>query len=136
LLKESQRGISSKLGKCNNCHNEVCINFEIEDVLYFKCGHIYHKECCAISGGQYTCSICWKKEEEKTVFTDGTKLIFRGKENSEINEIKESKIKVEDEQKKKKKLLGKLKNISNKKNEKLENFKVNMDNIEIFQAMK
>ena len=136
LLKESQKGVFSELGECNNCHNQVCENYEIEDVLYFKCGHIYHKECCAIGGGQYSCSICWKKEDEKSVIKNGNKLIFRGKENSEKNEIKESKIKVEDAQKKKKKLLGRLKNISNKRNEKLENFKVNMDNIEIFQNMK
>ena len=136
LLKESQKGAFSELGKCNNCHNKVCENYEVDDVIIFKCRHIYHKECCAVGGGQYICYICWKKEDEKSVVKDGTKIIFKKKENFEINEIKESKIKIEDEQKKKKKLLGRLKNISNKKNEKLENFKVNMDNIEIFQNVK
>ena len=137
LVKESQRGAFSELKECNFCHNPVCDNYEIDEVLYFKCGHIYHKDCCVIGGGRYTCFICWKKENEKSVIKDGTNIIIRNKENSKINEIKdEKKIKIENEQKKKKKLLGRLKNISNKKNEKLESFKINMANIKNFQNVK
>jgi len=140
LLKESQRGVYSELKECSSCHNSVCENDEIDNILFFKCGHIYHKECCVIGGGQYICFICWKKEDEKSVFKDN--IIIKKKENSEKkgvnekNEIKENKINFENEQKKKKKLLGRLKNISNKKNEKFENFKINMENIESFLNIK
>ena len=133
-LDETKRGVFSNLKECYNCKNPVCENYDISNLKYFKCGHFYHNLCCAIEGGQYVCYICRKKEEENSTYTEKFNFVFRKKEIVDKSDKTENSIKGEEEQKqdvKKNKMLGKLKKFARKKNEKIENFKVNIQNIQI-----
>ena len=133
-LDEMKRGVFSNLGDCYNCKNPVCENYDINNLKYFKCGHFYHNLCCAIEGGQYVCYICRRKEEENSTYTEKFNFVFRKKEIVFKNEKIEDSVKREEEQKreiKKNKMLGKLKKFARKKNEKIENFKVNIQNTQI-----
>ena len=135
FLNESNKGIFENLNECDKCKKSICDNYEISNLQYFKCGHIYHNSCCAIEGGKYTCFICRTKDEKESAYTNKTNFVFRKKENVQKNDKKgENQIKNDEEKKKeakKNKLLGKLKKITQKKNEKLENFKTNIENIQI-----
>ena len=134
FLDEMKRGVFSNLNECYNCKNPICENYDISNLKYFKCGHFYHNLCCAIEGGQYVCYICRKKEEENSTYTDRFNCVFRKKEIVIKNDKIENSVKGEEEQKKeikKNKMLGKLKKFSRKRNDKIENFKVNIHNTQI-----
>ena len=134
FLDEMKRGVFSYLKECYNCKNSVCENYDINNLKYFKCGHFYHNFCCAIEGGQYVCYICRKKEEENSTYTDRFNCVFKKKEIVIKNDKIENNVKGEEEQKKevkKNKMLGKLKKFSKKRNDKIENFKVNIQNTQI-----
>ena len=111
-------------------------NMGINKVIYFHCGHVYHSFCCAIEKGKYSCYICRVNDSEESMFTDIPILSFRKKQNVIKNEMKnEQKIKAKKEEEKmkniKQKLIGKLKRIKKKKIDKFDNFKSNVDNIDI-----
>ena len=134
FLDEMKRGVFSNLNECYNCKNPICENYDISNLKYFKCGHFYHNLCCAIEGGQYVCYICRKKEEENSTYTDRFNCVFRKKEVVIKNDKIENSVKGEEEQKKeikRNKMLGKLKKFSRKRNDKIENFKVNIHNTQI-----
>ena len=133
FMKETKKGVCSNNTVCENCKEKVGDNNE-NNFLYFKCGHVYHKACCAIEGGKYTCYLCRVEEMNNSAFTDIPKFIQRKNENiiekENVNEIKKKK-KVKKEEDKRSKLINKLQKIKNKKKEKLENFMTNIENIEI-----
>ena len=103
-------------------------------MLYFKCGHVYHKGCCSIEEGKYTCYLCRIEEMDNSVYTDIPKFVQKKNDNV-INNDNISKAKKKREAKKKEeknsKLITRLKKIKNKNKEKLEKFKANIENIEI-----
>ena len=135
LLTESKKGLYCESSECNYCNKSISENYEIEKAIYFKCGHVYHAYCCAIERGKYACYICRMNDCEESMYSDMPNLIFRKKENVMKNEkIEENRIKIEKEKKeinKRKKLIGKLKKINKKKENKIENFISNIDNIKI-----
>ena len=132
LLNESQKGFYSDMKKCNLCEESIDDIIEINSIIYFKCGHMYHNLCCPIEKGQYACYVCRTEEMEESSYTEIPNLIFRKKENV-LNYNKEDKIRKIKEKKTKKKngLLEKLKKIKKKKYEKIEAFKSNIDNSQI-----
>ena len=135
-LTEIKRGISSNSKVCEVCKEKVEENNENNNnniMLYFKCGHVYHKGCCSLEAGKYTCYKCRVEEMDKSAFTDIPKFFLKKNDNDSKNKINEIKKKKEEKKKveKKNKLLIKLQKIKNKRNEKLESFKTNIDNIDL-----
>ena len=133
-LTEIKKGISSDFKICEFCKEKVEDSNENNIMLYFKCGHVYHKGCCSLEAGKYTCYICRVEEMDNSAFTDIPKFFQKKNENEnkkgklyEINKKREEKKKDE----KKNKLLIKLKKIKNKRMEKLESFKTNIENIDL-----
>ena len=132
LLIEIKKGIFSDLEECNYCNNPIIEIEEINRLIFFKCGHIYHNSCCPVEKGQYACYICRMKEFKKSVFSETPNLIFKQKENILKNQINVDDYKVKKERKnvdKKKKLLEKLKRINNSKYNKFESFKANVEKL-------
>ena len=133
-MKETRKGICSDSKTCENCKEKGDINNEGNNMIYFKCGHVYHKGCCAIEAGKYTCYTCRVEEMDNSAFTDIPKFSQKKNENVikkdtlyELKKKKEERKKVE----KRSRLISKLQKIKNKRKEKLENFKVNIENIDI-----
>ena len=133
LLTEMKKGLFTESEECNYCNRPIYINDKTNKYEYFKCGHTYHSSCCPIEKGQYACYICRMEDLEKSVYTDIPNLIFRKKENVIKNEIIEQKknkiIEVNKKDVKKDNLINKLRNLKNKKNNKIEIFKNNVENI-------
>ena len=131
LLIESKKGLCCDTNECYFCNKPINESGEIEKLIYFHCGHIYHTLCCAIEKGKYACYICRMNDLEGSMYKDIPNLAFRKKKNSinNDNENKDGKKKKEDY--KRKKILAKLKKINNKRLDKIENFKENIDNIKI-----
>ena len=133
-MSETRKGICSNSKTCENCKEKGDINNEGNNMIYFKCGHVYHKGCCAIEAGKYTCYTCRIEEMDNSAYTDIPKFAQKKNENNvkkdnlnEIKKKKEERKKVE----KRSRLISKLQKIKNKKKDKLENFKVNIENIDI-----
>ena len=136
FMQETRKGICSNNKICENCKEKINDNDKNENnnLLYFKCGHVYHKGCCVIETGKYICYICRIEEMNNSVYTDMPKFIQRKNENNIQNDnINEKRKKKADKKKedKRSKLINKLQKIKNKKKEKLENFMTNIENIEI-----
>ena len=130
LLSEIKRGAFSDLEECDYCNNPIIEIEEIKNLIFFKCGHIYHISCCPVEKRQYACYICRTKELEKSVYTDIPNLIFKQKNKGIKNEIIENKMKKEKKKVDKKvKLIEKLKRINNSRYNKFESFKVNIEKI-------
>ena len=51
-------------------------------MIYFKCGHVYHKGCCAIEAGKYTCYTCRMEEMDNSAYTDIPKFAQKKNENN------------------------------------------------------
>ena len=54
FMGETRKGICSDNKTCENCKEKFDETIDINNILYFKCGHVYHKGCCAIEEGKYT----------------------------------------------------------------------------------
>ena len=130
---EIKSGLFTELEECNYCNKPIDFTEEFKQLVYFKCGHIYHKICCPVEKGHYACYICRTYNLEDSVYTDIPNLIFRKKENVIKNEIIAQKnnkiIEVNKKDVKKDNLINKLRNLKNKKNNKIEIFKNNVENI-------
>ena len=133
FMTETRKGICSDSKTCEICKEKVEEN-DNSNMLYFKCGHVYHKGCCAVESGKYTCYSCRIEDMDNSVYTDipkfSQKKIENINKNDRINEIKKKK-EARKKDEKRSRLLGKLKKIKNKKKEKLESFKTNIENIDI-----
>ena len=133
-MLETKKGICSNSKICENCKEKGDINNEGNSMIYFKCGHVYHKGCCAIEGGKYTCYTCRIEEMDNSAYTDIPKFAQKKTDdNIKKDNLKELKKKKEERKKveKRSRLITKLQKIKNKKKDKLENFKVNIENIDI-----
>ncbi len=134
FMDETRKGICSNSKICEICKEKADDSNESNNMLYFKCGHIYHKGCCAIELGKYVCYICRIEEMDNSVYTDIPKFMQRKNENviknDNINELKKKR-EARKKEEKRSKLINKLQKIKNKRKEKLENFKTNIENIEI-----
>ena len=133
FMTETRKGICSDSKTCEICKEKVEEN-DNSNMLYFKCGHVYHKGCCAVESGKYTCYSCRIEDMDNSVYTDipkfSQKKIENINKNDRINEIKKKK-EARKKDEKRIRLLGKLKKIKNKKKEKLESLKTNIENIDI-----
>ena len=102
--------------------------------MYFKCGHVYHKGCCAIEEGKYTCLICRIEEMDNSVYTNIPKFVQKKieKDNKieKLNEVKKKR-EAKKKEEKKSKLIERLQKIKKKNKDKIESFKTNIENIEI-----
>jgi len=134
FMTETRKGICTDSKTCEICKEKADENNEGNNMLYFKCGHVYHKTCCSVEAGKYTCYVCRIEDMDNSVYTDIPKFSHKKNENvgkkGNINELKkkkEEKKKVE----KRSRLITKLQKIKKKKKDKLENFKANIENIEI-----
>ena len=134
FLEETKKGVCSDSKICEICKEKVDNNNESNNLLYFKCSHVYHKGCCAIEGGKYTCYLCRIEDMYNSAYTDIPKFLQRKNGNmnkkENINELKKKRESRKKEEKRTK-LINKLQKIKNKKKEKLESFKTNIENIEI-----
>ena len=134
FMDETRKGICSNSKICEICKEKADDSNESNNMLYFKCGHIYHKGCCAIELGKYVCYICRIEEMDNSVYTDIPKFMQRKNENviknDNINELKKKR-EARKKEEKRSKLINKLQKIKNKRKEKLESFKTNIENIEI-----
>ena len=134
FMGETRKGICSDSKTCETCKEKIEENNEVRNMLYFKCGHVYHKGCCSIEEGKYTCYLCRIEEMDNSVYTDIPKFVQKKNDNV-INNDNINKAKKKREAKKKEeknsKLITSLKKIKNKTKEKLEKFKANIENIEI-----
>ena len=127
---EIKSGLFTELEECNYCKKPIDFTEEFKQLEYFKCGHIYHKICCPVEKGHYACYICRTNDLEDSLFTDIPNLIFRKKENVIKNEIIENnKRNIKKIDDKKANMLKKLKRINNKRNNKIEFFKTNLESI-------
>ena len=135
LLSEMRKGLFTESEECGYCNKPIYINDIVNKYEYFKCGHTYHSSCCPIEKGQYACYICRMEDLEKSVYTDIPNLIFRKKENVIRNEIIEQKknnnriVEINKKDIKKENLINKLRNLKRKKNNKIEIFKNNIEDI-------
>ena len=130
LLIETKRGLFCDINECNYCNKPVKENTEIDKSIYFPCGHVYHTFCCAIERGKYACFICRMNDLEDSMFTDIPNLVFRKKQNVIKKEIK-NKAEEEKMKKNRSKLIKQLNKIRKKNFDKFENFKTNINNIDI-----
>ena len=133
LLKEAKTASFFDLSECNYCNESIYDITESYEIICFKCGHLYHNFCCSIEKGKYACYICRMKDMEDSTYTDIPKLVLRAKDNLKKREKDEKTIKKEERKKRSllKNKLDKLKKISKKRYENLENFKANIDNTQI-----
>ena len=134
FMGETRKGICSDNKTCENCKEKFDETIDINNILYFKCGHVYHKGCCAIEEGKYTCLICRIEEMDNSVYTNIPKFVQKKieKDNKieKLNEVKKKR-EAKKKEEKKSKLIERLQKIKKKNKDKIESFKTNIENIEI-----
>ena len=116
FLHETKKGFFTSFEKCHFCGKPISENNKTDNLIYFKCGHIYHVNCCAREGPRYVCYHCTVKENDGSIITVASKIQKRKRFNRQKTKTKEEE-EIDEKKKKaneKKKCLKKLKNIREK----------------------
>jgi len=72
LINIKNTGMKYKIKKCDFC-NKIFNKLSNQTIIFFKCGHKFHRKCCI---NHKICTICYNNELDENVIENGSKNFY------------------------------------------------------------